>query len=279
MKHIKQILIMTLGSLMVSLGVYFFELPNGFVTGGVASWGLILSGLTPISAPTWILLFNGCLLLLGFLILGKKTGIKTVYCTLLYSGATYLLEFIYPVSAPFSTEPVLELIWSILLVAGGCALVFHCGGTTGGTDIVAMILKKFTDLNIGIVIFLADLLAATSAFYFFGSQIGLLSLLGLFARAFLVDGVIESFNASKYCVIITQKGEEITAFIFEKLDRGVTVHGAIGAYTGKEKTMLHVVCSRGEARKLRIAIKSIDPDAFIIITTSNEILGYGFRPL
>ena len=107
-------------------------------------------------------------------------------------------------------------------------------------------------------------------------ETGMLSMLGLLAKAFFVDGALESFNACKYFVVVTKKGDEISKYVLETLERGATSSRAVGAYTGEEKTMLHVVCSRREAVRLRTHIKRVDPDAFTIITTSNEIIGFGF---
>ena len=154
--------------------------------------------------------------------------------------------------------------------------MFNAGGSSGGTDIVALILKKYTKMNIGMVLFLTDFLVTASAFFVFGPETGMLSMLGLLAKAFFVDGALESFNACKYFVVVTKKGEEISKYVLETLERGATRSRAVGAYTGEDKTMLHVVCSRREAVRLRAHIKRVDPDAFTIITTSNEIIGFGF---
>ncbi len=275
-KQITDFLLLALGSILLSVGVYFFEIPNNFITGGVSSIGLILADITPLSPGTWIWILNLFLLMMGFLILGRGTGVKTVFCSMLYSGMTYLLEWVMPLEAPLSGEPVLELVYAILFTSFGCALIFNAGGSSGGTDIVALILKKYTRFNIGVVLFATDCLVALSSFFFFGAQTGMLSLLGLLAKSFFVDGAIENFNACKYFVVITTKGDEIADFIMQTLERGVTKGEAVGAFTGEKKVMLHTVCSRREAVRLRTRVKQIDPDAFTIITTSNEIIGYGF---
>lgn len=277
MKKLIDYLLMTLGCVALAAGVYFFEIPNGFITGGVSSIGLILSSLTPLSAGVWICILNAILLILGFIILGRGTGLKTVYCTVLYSALTFGLEFILPIHEPLTDMPLIELVYAILLVAIGCALIFNRGGSSGGTDILALIIRKYTKLDMVAVIFAADLCATASSFFLFGIETGLLSLVGLIARSFLVDGVIESFHACKYFVVITSEGDKIIEYITNTLERGVTVHGAIGGYTGDKKTMLHTVCGRREAIRLRARIHELDPSAFIIISTSSEIIGSGFE--
>ena len=276
-RNLWDFLLMTLGSVLLAIGVACFEIPNNLATGGVSSIALVIAKYAPfLSANAWIGILNVLLLIFGFLILGKATGFKTVYCSLLYSVAARVLEFVPSTFFPMSSEPVLELLYAILFTSVGCALIFNAGGSSGGTDIVALILKKFTKLNIGIVLFATDFLVAASAFFIFDPQTGMLSMLGLLAKSFFVDGAMESFNACKYFVVVTTKGEEIVSFIMEELERGVTTSEGVGAFTGEKKTMVHAVCSRREAVRLRSRIKQVDPDAFTIITTSNEIIGYGF---
>lgn len=277
MKKRTGFLMMTLGSVFLALGVYFFKIPNGFATGGVTGIGTLLSAVTPISAGVWIWALNILLLLLGFIFLGKENGINTVYCSMLYSAITYVLEWVVPLEAPLSNQPLLELIYAMLLTSVGAAMIFNSDGSSGGTDIVALILRKFTKIDVGKALLVVDFIVAASSFFVFDVETGLFSLLGLFSKAFIVDSVIESFNVCKYFVVITSKREEISSFIIGSLHHGVTVSAVVGEYTKEEKTMIHTVCKRIEAIRLRNKIKEIDPHAFIIITSSSEIIGRGFR--
>ena len=165
----------------------------------------------------------------------------------------------------------------MLLTSIGSAMIFNAEASSGGTDIVALILKKFISIDVGKALLIPDFAVVMSSFWFFGVQTGLYSLLGLFLKAFIVDGVAESLNTCKYFVVITSKKDEITDYIIETLHHGVTSSTVIGEYTNTEKTMIHTVCKRIEAIKLKKRIKEIDPKAFIIITTSSEIIGRGFR--
>lgn len=277
MNKLKKYLVMTIGCVVLAVGVYFFKIPNGFATGGVTGIGTILAKLTPISAGTWIWGLNITLLLLGFIFLGRGNGIKTVYCSMLYSAITYVFEIIFPLAKPLSNQPLLELVYAMLLTSIGSALIFHADASSGGTDIMALILKKYTNLDVGKALLAVDFVVAASSFIVFNIQTGLFSLLGLFAKAFIVDAVIDNLNTCKYFVVITDKREEISAFIMETLHHGVTVASVVGEYTKQDKAMIHTVCKRVEAIKLRSKIKEIDPKAFVIITTSSEIIGRGFR--
>ncbi|MBE6560515.1 MAG: YitT family protein [Ruminococcaceae bacterium] len=277
LKNLKNFFIMTVGCIILAAGVYFFKIPNGFATGGVSGVGTILAQLSPISAGAWIWILNGVLLVLGFIFLGRQNGIMTVYCSMFYSAVTYVLEIVVPLDKPLSDEPLLELIYAMLLTSIGSALIFNSGSSSGGTDIAALILKKYTSIDVGKALLITDFIVAAGSFFVFSMEIGLFSLLGLFAKAFIVDSVIESFNTCKYFVVITSKQEEISQYIMETLHHGVTTHKVIGEYTGEERTMIHTVCKRIEAVRLRTRIKELDPHSFIIVSTSSEIIGRGFR--
>lgn len=277
MKKIKSYMIMTMGCVLLAIGVYFFKIPNGFATGGVTGIGTVLAQITPISPGAWIWGLNIALLLLGFIFLGKGNGIKTVYCSMLYSAITYVLEIVVPLSEPLSNQPLLELVYAMLLTSIGSALIFNADASSGGTDITALILKKYTNIDVGKALLAVDFIVAASSFVVFDIQTGLFSLLGLFAKAFIVDAVIDNLNTCKYFIVITDKREEISEFIMETLHHGVTVASVVGEYTKQDKAMIHTVCKRIEAIKLRNKIKEIDPKAFVIITTSSEIIGRGFR--
>ena len=271
-------LLMTVGVVFLTVGVYFFKIPNGFVTGGVSGIGTVLGKALPIlSSATWIAVINIMLLIIGFIFVGKETGIRTAYCSLAFSFFSMILEKIVPVSAPLTSQPFLELIYAILLTAVGSAIMFSQSASSGGTDIVALILKKYTRLNVGQALLYSDFLICLSSFITFGVEVGLFSLLGLFAKAFLVDGIIDNINSCKYFVVITDMPEEVTKFVIGELNHSVTTHKVVGGFSGTEKTMIHTVCHRLDAIRLRKKVKEIDPNAFTVITTTSEIVGRGFR--
>lgn len=277
MKKFREFIIMNVGCILLSMGVYFFKIPNGFATGGVTGIGTIFAAVTPISAGAWIWILNIALLILGFIFLGRDTGVKTVYCSMFYSALTYLFEFFIPLTSPLSNEPFLELVYAMLLTSIGSAMIFNTNSSSGGTDIIALIMKKYSSIDIGKALLVSDFVVAASSFIVFDIKTGLFSLLGLFSKAFIVDTVIESLNTCKYFVVITSKRDEISEYIIKIIHHGATVNEVVGEYTKEKKYMIHTVCRRAEAIKLRSKIKSIDPHAFIIITTSSEIIGRGFR--
>ncbi len=277
-KKLSTFLEMTVGSLLMAIGVYFFKIQNGFSTGGVSGVATLLGKVAPfLTAGSWIVVINVLLLLVGFVILGKKTGIKTVYCSLLFSVSTWLLEWIAPMTKPLTDELFLELVYAILITSIGSAILFFAGASSGGTDIVALILKKYTSLDVGKALLCTDFLISASAFLVFGVKIGLYSLLGLFAKAFLVDGVIESMHTCKSFMIITENPGPIVDFIINEMKHSATTVDAIGEYSHSERKMVFTLCKRMEAARLKGKLREIDPKAFVIVQTTSEIIGRGFR--
>ncbi|MBO5733901.1 MAG: YitT family protein [Clostridia bacterium] len=279
MKNVlKQYAVLTFGSVVMACGIYFFKFPNNFSTGGVSALSILLAPVFPqVSAGQFMMFFNILLLAVGLLVFGKGFTFKTVYCSMLMSIFTRLFEVLIPMATPFTDQKFLELVYAILLTAAGSAILFNEGASSGGTDIVAMILKKFTSLDIGKSLLVSDFVLAAASIVVFDIETGFLSIFGLVMKAFVVDNVIDSINLSKCCIIVTDKGDKICEFIHKKLHRGATVSACRGSYTGKDKEMITTVLNRAQAVRLKLYIKEVDPTAFSIITNSSDILGKGFR--
>ena len=274
----KDFLLLNAGTLVVALGVYFFKIPNNFSTGGVTGIAIVISKFLPwISTGSLVFLFNMLLLGVGFVFLSRKFGFATVYASTLMSVVVWVLERVYPMEAPFTDEPLLELIFAVGLPALGSALLFNIGASTGGTDIIAMLLKKYTSIDIGKALLAADFIVALSACFVFGIRTGLFSILGLLMKSMLVDSVIEGINQCKYLHIICQDPEVICDFIVQKLHRGATICEATGAYTHHKLYLVLSVVSRGQAVALRHYVRQVEPHAFIMTTSTSEIIGKGFR--
>ena len=266
------------GIIMLAVGIYFFKTPNSFATGGVSGLSILLAKTAPVMTQAeYMGLMNVLLLVVGVIVLGRGCSLLTVFCTLQLSALNWLLERTVPMPHPFTNEPLMELLYAMFLSGFGSAVLFECNASSGGTDIIALILQKFTTLDIGRALLFTDLVIAASNFFINGIPAGLYSILGLFLKTFLIDSVIESLNLCKAFTIVTTKPAEIIEYIMKKLHHGVTMYEAQGGYTGGTKTMIITVCRRADAIRLRRLARSVDPDAFIIITNSSEIIGRGFR--
>ena len=289
--------ILIFGIIMMSCSVYFFQTPNDFTLGGIAGIAVILESFIKPLAPFFtqgviMAIINVALLIIGLIILGKQCTVRTIFCSLFYTAFIWLFEYLVVIGAintaigrvneagvalrSLTDEPLLELVYAILLFGIGGALVFNCGASSGGTDIIALILKKFTNINVGMALMIIDMIVVLVSFYTFDVDKGLFSVLGLFTKSFLLDGVIESIGKTKYLTIITENPEKIAEYILKVINHGYTMYDAEGGYTHKKKKVLVTVCKRSEALKIKMKIHQEDPASFVIITDANEILGKGF---
>lgn len=277
---------LNLGILIMTAGTYYFKAPNNFATGGISGLSIILTKfITPevpwLGQPEISAIINILLLIVGFIFLGRGCSLKTVYCTLVYSGEMELMKLIYPVTTSITGDIFIEFVFMLLMTGAGSAIIFNCKASSGGTDIIALIIKKYTNLkDVGIALLVTDFAIAFSSFFVFKDfRTGLYSILGLISKSFLVDGVIESIVKSKYVMIITPHPETVAPFILEGLHRSYTSYKAQGGYSGEERTVLFTVCKKFEAFRLKTKIHEVDPEAFVILCNTSEIMGRGWGDL
>lgn len=274
---LKNFSLLTISTLIMAVGIYFFKFANNFTFGGITGIAVLVAKFLPISASDFSFVVNILLLIIGWIVLGKSFAEKTAYSTILLSISLSLLERIYPMSHPLTNEPLLELIFAILLPALGSAILFNIGASSGGTDVIAMILKKYTSVDIGKGLMISDLIFTLAGFLVFNVKTGLYSLFGLIMRSALIDNFIESFNRSKYFHVVTSNATCICDFIQNDLQRGATIVNATGAFTGDDKYIILTVLSPSKAVKLRNFIKEQDPKAFLLVSNTSEIIGKGFH--
>ena len=273
----KNMFLLTASTLIMAGGIYFFKFSNNFTFGGITGLAVLVAKTGILSAGDFSFLANILLLLAGLFVLGKKFAAKTAYCTILLSVTLSLLERIYPMSAPLTDQPMLELMFAIALPSLGSAILFNVGSSSGGTDVIAMILKKYTSFDIGRALLISDFFITLAGCFVFDIETGLYSFLGLAVRSFMIDGFLESLNLSKYFNVICSEPEPICDFIEQQLHRGATIVHAKGAFTGQDKYIILTALNRVEAVKLRNFIKENAPDAFLLISNTSEIIGKGFH--
>ena len=273
----RELALMVLGTALVAAGTYFFKFPNHFSTGGVTGLAVLINAALPaLPASNVAAVLNLLSLVLGFAVLGRGFGVRTIFCTVLFSAMLAGLEAVVPLSAPLTDQPLLELLFGVLLPALGSAVLFNIEASTGGTDIVAMALKKVTPMDIGMALLLSDVLIAGGTLFLYDIRTGLFSLLGLMLKSVLVDSAIESLNRRKSFMVVTRFPEELCQFITGRLHRSATYWTATGAYSGEECTVVLTVISRGQAVVLRKYLRGLDPHAFMVVSNSSEIFGKGF---
>ncbi len=277
--NLVEFILMTLGTVLVSLGVYLFKFPNHFSTGGISGLSVVLGHLIPASLVTPATIntvFTLFFLVLGFLVLDRSFGFKTVYCSLLYTGIIQLLEIFRPMAQPLTDQKMLELFFAIILPAFGSAVLFNINASTGGTDIMAMILKKYTGLDVGRALLISDVAISAATLFVFDVETALFSLLGLVLKSVVVDSVIESLNRRKSFTVVTHDPQPVCHYINDALGRGATIWKGQGAYTRQDQYVILTALSRHQAVQLRNFLRETDPHAFMLITNSSEIFGKGF---
>lgn len=278
--NLRFFLLLNLGLICTAVGIALFKGPNQFAFGGTSGVSVILADLFPqwnVGAFMWLV--NLILVVVGFLALGVKSMGWTVYSSFALSFFVSLCEAIFPLTEPLTSDTFLEFVFAVLLPALGSAIVFNVGASTGGTDILAMVLQKHTSLEIGKALMCVDLTIVVVAALLFGPRTGMYCILGLVLKCTVVDGAIESLNLRKVCTVISQYPDEVEGFIIHELHRSATAQQAFGAYTHKEERVLMTVLTRSEAARLRIFLRKIDPTAFMTIVNSSEIVGKGFRSI
>jgi len=279
-KRAGDFLLINLGLILTAAGIHYFKAPNNFATGGVSGLAIVARYFLPgISVGPLMMVINILLLLIGFSLVGRSFGYKTVYSSFALSGMVWALDRFNPILHPFTGDKMLELVFAILLPAVGSAIVFNQDASTGGTDVVAKVLSKFTSIDIGKALFLADSAITVMAGVVFGVRIGMYSFLGLLMKGFLIDTVIEGINMRKQMVIISDEPEAVREYIIKNLHRGATIHKAYGAFTNREKHIITTVVNRRQAITLKNYVHEIDKKAFITVTNTSEIIGKGFRSL
>ena len=229
----------------------------------------------PVGVFMWII--NAVLVVLGFIFLERKAILWSVFASFALSAYVSFFELFIPTDVSMTGDMWLDLCFAVILPALGSAIVFDIGASTGGTDILAMILKRRTTLEIGRALLLVDIGIVAIAAFLYGPRVGLYCVLGLFAKTLVVDKAIESIHLRKVCTVICSEPLKVEEFIVKHLNRTATISRGYGAFSGKCVTVIMSVLSRREAAQLRRYAREVDPGAFITIVDSSEIVGKGFR--
>ena len=270
--------LLNLGLILTAVALVLFKTPNHLAFGGTTGFAILLNTAIPalpVSAYMWIL--NAALVLLGLVFLERKAVLWSAFASFALSGYTSLFEWLFPVTVSITGDLWLDVCFAVLLPAVGSALVFDIGASTGGTDILAMILRRRTDIELGKALFAVDVGVVVAAIGLYGARGGRYCVRALIGKTFVVDGCIESIRQRKVCQVICDHPRDVEEFIVKKLGRTATVTFGWGAYSGRRQTILTSVLSRREAMKLRRFVRAQDACAFISIVTSSEIVGRGFR--
>ena len=267
LQTLKEYAVITAAVLIMDIGIYVFKFPNNFSFGGVSGMAVVICRFLPFTASQINLFIN---------LLGRNFGVKTAYVTVLSSVLLNIFEKLFPMAHPLTNEIMLELCFAIILPALAAALLFFENASGGGTDIIAMIIKKYSTMNISTALLVTDLIVVILAFLIFDTLTGLCSVLGLMAKTLLIDKTIERMKLNKFFTIISNNPQPICDFITKDLNHSATLYDAVGAYSDQQRTVILTVVDVKQAVYLQRFIHDTEPTAFIAITKSSEIIGKGF---
>ncbi|WP_404356142.1 YitT family protein [Cytobacillus firmus] len=272
-ERLLEYLYVLIGSGIVAVAFNMFLLPNRIASGGVSGISTILDAVVGWEPAYVQWAFNIPLFIAGVLLLGKQFGAKTLAGTIFLPFVVFLTKEY----EPWTSDPLLASLFGGIGVGLGLGIVFRGKASTGGTDLAAQIINKYTGLSLGTCVAIIDGLIVLSAAIIFDIEQGLYALIALYVTSKTIDLIQLGFSRTKMALIITENQSEVREGILNKIDRGVTKLSAYGGYTDHERPVLMCVVDQTEFTKLKQLVQTIDPTAFIIVTDASEVLGEGFK--
>ena len=298
--------LLIVGSALFAVGDVMFVNPYLMAPGGTYGLSNVFSSLWGGRIALYAICMDVPLLIIGTWILGPKFGVKTIISTFLIFGFTYLLELVWgyvPVihdgavltTAPenvdgyvalkehsiwFKPDYILNTVVSGLIYGVAIGMIFRSGATSGGSDIISMIIHKYTKISLGTLVMIVDGIITISTFIAFGDiRLPIYSIIIIYIEGKVIDLVVDGMKSYKTMFIVTDEMETVREYILNDLKRGGTCLTGTGLYQGNERKMIYVTLDRADMVKLKSNLHRIDPKAFVNIMDSSEILGMGFKAL
>ena len=268
---VKDFIIITFGTLIVAVAVYFFMLPSHIAVGSGTALAMVLSNFIPLPISAISLILNVALLLIGFLLIGPEFGAKTVYCSILMPLYLALFEVLLPNFQSLTQDPLLDVICYILVVGIGLAILFPRNASSGGLDIVAKLMNKFLKIDLGQAMSISGILVSLTSLFCYDTKTVVISVLGTFFGGILVDYFIFGMNIKRRVCIISPKLDEIVAFILHDLHSGASLNQIIGAYDNTPRKEVIVIVDNQEYRRLMDYVREVDPKAFVTVYAVSEM--------
>lgn len=269
---IKDFTLITLGTAIIAAAVFFFATPFHLTLGSVSGLAIILEQFLPLRMSVIALILNGALLLLGFLLIGREFGAKTIYTSLLLPILIGVFEQLFPNNTSLSGDPFIDVICYLFVVSFGQSILFARNASSGGLDIVGKIMNKFLRMDIGKSISLVGMCIALSSIFVFDKKTAVISVLGTYLNGMVLDHFIFGSNIKRRVCIISAKQDEIVNYVLNTLHSGATLYQAKGAYTNTPVSEVIVIVNKQEYRLLMDFVSKTDPKAFVTIYNVNEVV-------
>lgn len=270
--YIQDMAVITFATFIVAVAVYFFMMPNNLAIASIAGLAVVLQNFIPLSVATISLIFNVGLLIIGFIFVGREFGGKTVYTSVILPIFVGILEKLFPKYNGLTGDPFLDMICYIFIVSIGLSLLFNHNASSGGLDIIVKILNKYLHIDKGKAMSIAGMLVSLSAIFAYDTKTVVLSVLGTYLNGIILDYFLFGTNIKKKVCILSRKNEEIKKYILKNMHSGATLYKVIGAYNNEEHEEVVAIVNKREYGILMQYIRRTDPDAFVTVSTINEVM-------
>lgn len=270
-RAIKEYGIITVGTVIIASAVFFFMLPSCVSVGSASALAMVISNFVPLPVSAITFILNAVLLLIGFLLLGREFGVKTVYASILMPGVMRIFELIFPDFQSLNQDAVLDVLCYTLVVGVGLALLFSCGASSGGLDIVAKLMNRYLRMDLGQAMSLSGMLVALSSALCYDKKTVVLSVLGTYFGGIVVDHFIFGINIRRRVCIISSKTDEIIDFILNTLQSNASIYSATGAYDNVTRREIIAIVDKQEYKQLMDFMRKTDPNAFMTVYSVSKI--------
>lgn len=270
--YVQDMAVITFATFIVAVAVFFFMMPNNLAIASIAGLAVVLQKFIPLSVATISLIFNVGLLIIGFIFVGREFGGKTVYTSVILPIFVGILEKLFPKYNGLTGDPLLDMICYIFIVSIGLSLLFNHNASSGGLDIIVKILNKYLHIDKGKAMSIAGMLVSLSAIFAYDTKTVVLSVLGTYLNGIILDYFLFGTNIKKKVCILSRKNEEIKKYILKNMHSGATLYKVIGAYNNEEHEEVVAIVNKREYGVLMQFIRRTDPDAFVTVSTINEVM-------
>lgn len=276
----ERLVLITVGAFVMATATQFFFAPYSFGAGGVTQLAIIMNLTFPqISIGTYLLIANIILFIIGVILLGKQFGLLTLFGTLAYSFATIILGYLFPITHPLTKEPVLSLVIGGILMSVGLTIVFMQNASTGGTDILGMVMNRYLHLSLPVATFIGDGSILLISLFTQSLDIALYSFVGIYIQSIIMDQMITGMDRRIVMTITSSQAPVINDFINKEMRRGSTIYQGVGGYSKQAHDIIVTVVHRNEYILIKSFVDQVDKQAFVFVYNANEVLGEGFTYL
>ena len=263
--------VITFGAAMVAAAVYFFMLPGHITVGSGTGLAMVLSNFIPLPVSVLNLAINVFLIIMGFILIGREFGAKTVYCSVLVPVLLGVFELVLPDFKSLTDDPILDALCYMLVVGVALAILFSRNASSGGLDIVAKIMNKYLKMELGRAMSVSGIVVALSSAICYDTKTVVISVLATYFGGIIVDYFIFGLNIKRRVCIISKHLDEIADFILNELHSGASLNEIIGAYDKTAKREIITIVDKHEFRRLMDYVRRLDPAAFITVYSVSEI--------